>query len=189
MAKTILICNQKGGSGKSLIADELAFSFDRTGTAYSFYDLDSQGGVIHQTKEHPNPEVILVDTPGALQADLGQLMESADLVVIPTRVTARDIRPLQTMMDITKKRVSRPVLFILNGYNPRYKASIAFMEWFKSLGDLNVLTMPQAEAYAQASAYECSVLELVPKGSSVAEMTMALVNSIRRRIGLKEEHL
>ena len=26
--KTILVCNQKGGVGKSLVADEIAFSFD-----------------------------------------------------------------------------------------------------------------------------------------------------------------
>lgn len=42
--KTILVCNQKGGVGKSLCADELAFSFERTGTPVSFYDLDAQGG-------------------------------------------------------------------------------------------------------------------------------------------------
>jgi len=39
--KNILICNQKGGVGKSLIADELAFFFERNKTPYNFYDLDS----------------------------------------------------------------------------------------------------------------------------------------------------
>lgn len=29
--KTILVCNQKGGVGKSLVADEIAFSFERSG--------------------------------------------------------------------------------------------------------------------------------------------------------------
>ncbi len=28
--KTILVCNQKGGVGKSLVADEIAFSFERS---------------------------------------------------------------------------------------------------------------------------------------------------------------
>lgn len=42
--KTILIANQKGGCGKTLVVDELAFSFDRTDVKYSLYDLDGQGG-------------------------------------------------------------------------------------------------------------------------------------------------
>ena len=42
--KTILVCNQKGGVGKSLVADEIAFSFERSGIPVSFYDLDTQGG-------------------------------------------------------------------------------------------------------------------------------------------------
>lgn len=40
--KTILVCNQKGGVGKSLVADEIAFSFERSGIPVSFYDLDAQ---------------------------------------------------------------------------------------------------------------------------------------------------
>lgn len=33
--KTILVCNQKGGVGKSLVADEIAFSFERSGIPVS----------------------------------------------------------------------------------------------------------------------------------------------------------
>ena len=46
--KTILVCNQKGGVGKSLVADEIAFSFERSGIPVSFYDLDAQGGPLHR---------------------------------------------------------------------------------------------------------------------------------------------
>jgi len=49
--KTILVCNQKGGVGKSLVADEIAFSFERSGIPVSFYDLDAQGGTLHRTRE------------------------------------------------------------------------------------------------------------------------------------------
>lgn len=49
--KTILVCNQKGGVGKSLVADEIAFSFERSGISVSFYDLDAQGGILHCTHE------------------------------------------------------------------------------------------------------------------------------------------
>ena len=50
--KTILVCNQKGGVGKSLCADEIAFSFERSGIPVSFYDLDTQGGTLHLSLIH-----------------------------------------------------------------------------------------------------------------------------------------
>ena len=34
--KTVLICNQKGGVGKTLIADELAFALERDQIPYNF---------------------------------------------------------------------------------------------------------------------------------------------------------
>ena len=37
--KNILICNSKGGVGKSLIADELAFYLEHKNISYNFYDL------------------------------------------------------------------------------------------------------------------------------------------------------
>lgn len=83
--KTILVCNQKGGVGKSLVADEIAFSFERSGIPVSFYDLDTQGGTLHETHEADAAQVAVVDTPGALQEGLADWLKEADVVVIPTR--------------------------------------------------------------------------------------------------------
>lgn len=85
--KTILVCNQKGGVGKSLVADEIAFSFERSGIPVSFYDLDAQGGTLHRTREADGAQVAVVDTPGALQEALSEWLKEADVVVIPTRTT------------------------------------------------------------------------------------------------------
>ena len=95
--KTILVCNQKGGVGKSLVADEIAFSFERSGIPVSFYDLDAQGGTLHRTREADGVQVAVVDTPGALQEALSEWLKEADVVVIPTRTTSRDIKPLMRM--------------------------------------------------------------------------------------------
>lgn len=95
--KNILICNQKGGVGKSLIADELAFSFERSQIPLSFFDLDRQGGTIHQTAQRVQAQAAVIDTPGALQRQLGEWIAHADVIVIPTRTTSRDIEPLMRM--------------------------------------------------------------------------------------------
>lgn len=68
--KTILVCNQKGGMGKSLVVDEVAFSFECSGILVSFYDLDAQGATLHRTHEADGRQVAVVDTSGALQEAL-----------------------------------------------------------------------------------------------------------------------
>ena len=73
--KTIFVCNQKGGVGKSLVADEIAFSFERFGIPMSFYDLDAQGGTLHGTHEVDGAEVAVVDTSGGAPGRDGRLAE------------------------------------------------------------------------------------------------------------------
>ena len=155
--KTILVCNQKGGVGKSLVADEIAFSFERSGIPVSFYDLDAQGGTLHRTQEADGAEVAVVDTPGALQEALSDWLREADVVVIPTRTTSRDIEPLMRMRKAVFKRSRAKIVYVMNGWN-RFKASRDFMEWFEGLaGDQTVVTLPQSEAFVQAGAAGVSV--------------------------------
>lgn len=150
--KTILVCNQKGGVGKSLVADEIAFSFERSGIPVSFYDLDAQGGTLHRTREADGAQVAVVDTPGALQEALSEWLKEADVVVIPTRTTSRDIEPLMRMRKAVFKHSRAKIVYVMNGWN-RFKASRDFMEWFEGLaGDQTVVTLPQSEAFVQAGA-------------------------------------
>ena len=140
--KTILVCNQKGGVGKSLVADEIAFSFERSGIPVSFYDLDTQGGTLHETHEADAAQVAVVDTPGALQEGLADWLKEADVVVIPTRTTSRDIEPLMRMRKAVFKNSRAKIVYVMNGWN-RFKASRDFMEWFEGLaGDQTVATCP-----------------------------------------------
>lgn len=120
--KTILVCNQKGGVGKSLVADEIAFSFERSGIPVSFYDLDAQGGTLHRTHEADGAQVAVVDTPGALQEALSEWLKEADVVVIPTRTTSRDIEPLMRMRKAVFKHSRAKIVYVMNGWN-RFKAS------------------------------------------------------------------
>ena len=164
--KTILVCNQKGGVGKSLVADEIAFSFERSGIPVSFYDLDAQGGTLHRTQEADGAQVAVVDTPGALQEALSEWLKEADVVVIPTRTTSRDIEPLMRMRKAVFKHSRAKIVYVMNGWN-RFKASRDFMEWFEGLaGDQTVVTLPQSEAFVQAGAAGASVVEFDRRGKA-----------------------
>ena len=179
---TILVCNQKGGVGKSLVADELTFSFERSGKVVNFYDLDAQGGTLHKTSETDGAEISVVDTPGALQAGLIDWLKAADLIVIPTRTTSRDIEPLLRMQQAVEQAgKSNRVLYVLNGWN-RWRASSDFKAWFKEYVKSPVVTLPQSEQFVQAGAAGVSVVEYAPK-SSAAKATIELCNTVRGLIG------
>lgn len=60
--KNILIINRKGGVGKTLVADELAFALDAKNVLYCFYDLDGQGGTLHEPVEMDNADMPATET-------------------------------------------------------------------------------------------------------------------------------
>lgn len=158
--KTILICNQKGGVGKTLIADEIAFALDRADIKYNFYDLDHQGGSIHENHEERFAKYTVVDTPGSLQKDLVDWMKSVDLIIIPTRMSSRDIQPLQSMIDIVSKdEIKAPVIYVLNGWN-RFRACQDFVEWFEiNYPNENKVLLPQSELFVQCGSAGVSVCD------------------------------
>lgn len=181
--KKILVCNQKGGVGKSLIADELAFSFERSNIPMAFLDLDNQGGTIHKTNQREDAEVVVVDTPGALQTQLAIWMADADTIVIPTRTTSRDIEPLLRIQEIAIKNApNTPIVYVFNGYT-RWKASSDFQEWFRQhQKNGQIVTLPQSEKFVQASAAGVSVVDFA-KWSSAGQATIEMVEKIRSVAG------
>lgn len=182
----VLVCNQKGGVGKSLVADELAFSFERSGYGVNFYDLDAQGGTLHKSHESEQATISVIDTPGALQSQLIDWLQAADIIVIPTRTTSRDIEPLLRMQQAVEQAgKSDKVLYVLNGWN-RWRASSDFKVWFKEHVKAPVVTLPQSEQFVQAGAAGLSVVEYAPK-SSAAKAAIELCNTVRGLLGLPGE--
>ena len=170
--KTVLVCNQKGGVGKTLIADEIAFSLERAGVPYNFYDLDGQGGSLHEQVEQ--------------DGDLVKWMRNADLIIIPTKMTNRDIPPLATMISIVKSEgITAPVIYVLNCWN-HFRAAQDFEEWFReTYPNEKVVTISQSEAFTQAGALGVSVVEY-KKNSIPAEQIKVLISIINYELGIKQ---
>lgn len=181
--KNLLIINQKGGVGKSTLADLLAWEFEKADIPYNFYDLDGQGGVIHETQENPDAKVSVIDTPGALQKDMHEWIAEADVIVIPTKATMMDVKPLQRMMELVKDSKC-PVIFVETMWN-RFTTAASFEEWLKdeTKGKYQILRIPQSEQFTQAAALGCSVIEHAPK-SSAAEAALTFVNCVKKTLKL-----
>lgn len=184
-----MICNQKGGVGKSLIADELTFSFERSNIPVAFLDLDNQGGTIHKTSQPDNALVSVIDTPGALQPQLAEWMKESSVIVIPTRTTSRDIDLLIRMQQIVKVNASnKPVVYVFNGWN-RWRASSDFEEWFKQQNENKnayVVKLPQSEKFVQTGAARMSIVKYAKRSNPVLA-TLNMVNTIRVLAGFSPE--
>lgn len=175
--KTLLVCNQKGGVGKTLISDELVSAFERDMIPCSYYDLDTQGGSIHKPKINPDAVVQVIDTPGAIQTELIKWIEDADMIIVPTKLSTRDQQPLETMISIMEPyQNKKPILYVLNGWN-RYKSSKEFTDWFAATyPELKSSILAQSEMFNYASAYRMSVCEY--KSNSMAAQQIQQIYSI-----------
>ena len=185
--KTILICNQKGGVGKTLIADELAFNLEADGIPYNFIDIDGQDSAIHTTTTRDDAEVQIIDTPGSLQSDLVNWIESSDFVIVPTMMSNRDMGPLMRMIEILKPyQGKKPIVFVLNRWN-RFNATKEFIEWFESeYPDLKTFILSESTIFNVAGAHGVSVTEF-KANSPVAKQIQALYGSIKYELSIKEK--
>lgn len=175
--KTILICNQKGGVGKTLIADQLIFLLEKDNIPYSFIDLDQQGGAIHQPVKNDKAVVRVIDTPGALQDNLTKWIAAADMIIVPTKTSLSDQPALKTMIEILKPfHGKKPILYVLNGLN-RYIASQQFVEWFTtSHPELKYLPLAQSEAFNNSAAQKKAVGKI--KANSIPAQQMAAIYGV-----------
>lgn len=180
--KTVLFLNQKGGCGKTLLADEVAHWYEAKGKKVNFYDLDAQGGTVHETKEIDGAEISVVDTPGALHSKMREWIESADLVIIPTRSNRQDMGAMKTMMDIIKDYDKKKFIIVFNQWN-RFRGAADFKAWFNIIfPGFDIVEIPMSVTYSDASALGISIFEYQKKGKA-AEAMRNFMNLIDNKLG------
>lgn len=152
---TIALVNQKGGCGKSTLAQSLAVAAFLDGRASAILDIDPQGSSYKWSKrrEDPDPPVLSVtpanhedewqrlknagadlvvfDTPARLDEATGRAIELADLVIVPAKATVKDLERVGASLDLVFKRSDKKALVVLNQVRPtgiRTEDSIAFLK-------------------------------------------------------------
>lgn len=184
--KTILFLNQKGGVGKTLLADETAYALERSPyvKSVSFIDLDGQGGTRHISNDAADADVMIIDTPGALQMDTPKWIEGADVVVIPTLTSNYEAAPLGRMLAAASKFPHKKVLIVLNNYEDD-EDTREFREQLGSLADrYQICELPHRKDYKKAVNRGQSVVDFKPS-SDAARRMVEVTNAIISAAGFK----
>ena len=199
MAHIIAFLNQKGGSGKTTLATNVASYFNRIGARTLLVDSDPQGSSRdwHAAREGEGFPVIGIDRPtlerdvaevakgrdwividGAPQAhDLAiSAIKAADLVVIPVQPSPYDLWATSDLIELIKQRQDlaegRPLaMFLISRQIQNTKLSVEVRGALEEYG-LPVMesSTTQRVVYANAAASGKSVLEEDPKGAAAQEI-------------------
>lgn len=139
MGNVICVAQQKGGSGKTTIAVNLAVAYARSGASVALLDTDPQGslgrwfmtrreagdedlgfstasawGVSYECdKLRRSYDYVIVDTPPKVDADLRPALREADLVIVPVSASQVDVWATASVLDLAR-RERRPVMVVLN---------------------------------------------------------------------------
>ena len=195
MGQVITVAQQKGGSGKTTIAANLAVAFVRDGHSVALLDTDPQGslgrwfmarreagqedmefstasawGVSYECEKlRKTVDYVLVDTPPKVDADLRPALRESDLVLVPVAASQVDVWATESVLDLAR-RERRSTLVVLNRAKAGTRVLVEVAE------AISALEAPQAEAvlgnrvaYAETLGQGRGVLER-GKGAWTEEM-------------------
>ena len=135
----ITIAQQKGGSGKTTLAVNLAVGFAQAGQSVALMDTDPQGsagrwfmtraeaqeqpglefstasawGVTYEVRKLADAhDIVIIDTPPKSDSDLRPALRAADLVLIPVATSHLDLWAVEAVLDLID-RAGKPALIVM----------------------------------------------------------------------------
>ena len=152
--KIITIAHQKGGVGKTTLALNLAACF-REGLSVGLLDADLQGSLkgletmlegleLIQYNNEPKTlrtvkkDLLIVDTPPYLTAQLPDIFAVSDFVLVPTKVGFLDVMAIRATIQLLKesqqKHPNLKAAIVLNMVKPRTTVNEEIRDILKDYG-------------------------------------------------------
>lgn len=180
----LLLC-QKGGVGKTTIADELTDALIRKGQSVCYISTDAQGGSVHESKVDPDATFHIVDTAGVLTDEYKEWCRSADLILIPMKPSPKDLEPTMRTYDVAiSSKTNARIGIIINEFNPREKLCKQLKEFLLEKNYPIFMEIPRSVLLSQASAQGISIAEhdksnpTVPIFNNLANVVISEYNQI-----------
>ncbi|MFE3839062.1 ParA family partition ATPase [Pseudogemmobacter sonorensis] len=192
--RVITVAQQKGGAGKTTLVVNLAVAFAARGLRVGVLDTDPQGslgrwfmarraalpagaGVEFSTasawgvgyeceKMRKAADIVLVDTPPKVDADLRPALREADLVLVPVSGSMVDLWAVDGVMDLVN-REGRRALIVLNRMRPGTRLTAEVAKAAEALGGVAVARLATRVAYAETLGQGLGVAET--RGLAAAE--------------------
>jgi len=190
----LVIASRKGGAGKTTLAGHLAVEAERAGAGpVAIADVDEQGSLaewwnsraaatplfvqttvadiaedVERLRVH-GIELLIIDTPPALSADIGKVVKLADLVLIPTRPSPHDLRSIGATVELVE-HLGKPLLFVLNGATPRARITGEAITVLSQHGPLAPSIVHQRVDFAASMVDGRTVMELHGESRSAEEI-------------------
>jgi chromosome partitioning protein len=201
----IAVASQKGGSGKTTVAGHLGVAADRAGAGpVALVDTDPQGSLSEwwNARKAETPlfartgterlaadiermrglgiELLIIDTPPAIESTIVEVIRLADLVVIPARPSPHDLRAAGATVDLVE-RLAKPLVFVLNGATPRARITSEAVMALSQHGTLAPVILHHRTGFAASMIDGRTVMEIVGDERSSAEV-MQLWDYLGRRL-------
>lgn len=211
--KTIVIANQKGGSGKSTLTVHLAAVAEAAGDGPALItDTDPQGTAgdwfNQRTKagfdtpryaplalselmpklralDAAGAAYLFIDTAPSVGAVNAELFAAADLILIPLNPTPADLRALVKGLPLVRQS-GTPFSFILTRVRPNLRNNDGAAMALDALGLVLPTRMHERVIYAETFAHGKTAIDIEPKGVAAAELR-ALWIAVKERINEKEK--
>ncbi len=204
--KVIAFASQKGGSGKTTLAGHIAVQAELAGNGpVALIDTDPQGSLSdwwnERAEETPvfakttperltddlnamremGVELVVIDTPPAITSTIENVINEADLVVIPTRPSPHDLRAAGATVELCE-RVEKSIVFAINGATPRARITTEAVIALSQHGAVAPSILHQRVDFASSMIDGRTVMELPGRSRSPQEVE-ALWTFLKEALG------
>ena len=203
MGYVIAIAQQKGGSGKTTLAVNLAVGFARAGKSVALMDTDPQGsagrwfmtrvedqsepgldfstasawGVTYEVRKLAEAhDIVIIDTPPKADSDLRPALRAADLVLVPVATSHLDLWAVEVVLYLAE-RENKSAMIVMTRNRPGTRlAQDVAAKAAELSADVADAALANRVVYAETLGQGRAALE-VRKGPAHEEVS-ALINEI-----------
>ena len=202
--QVLTIAQQKGGSGKTTLAVNLAIAFLRSGRSVALLDTDPQGslgrwfmarreklgdpgvefstasawGVSYEVEKLKRAvDLVIIDTPPKADADLRPALREAGHVLIPVASSHVDLWATEGVLDLTRQE-RRAASIVLNRARPGTRLGAEVTAAAQAMdAAVAAAVLGNRVIFAETLGEGLSVLE-TPRGGAAAAEVRALAEEV-----------